>query len=71
MTPVAEETSEQMTLEEAMQELGISRQSLYNAINAGLITPLPKPQPLKKRGRTYFRRDDVLRLKQGKTPDTH
>lgn len=51
-----------MSVQEAIEALGISRATLYNWIRAGIIKPLPKPAQLKKRGHTRFRRVDVERL---------
>ncbi len=54
-----------MSVQETIATLGISRATLYNWMKAGIITPLPKPAPLKKRGHTRFRRADVERLATG------
>lgn len=60
-----EEKRDTMSIKETLETLGISRATLYNWINAGIITPLPKLGPLKKRGHTRFHRADVERLARG------
>ncbi|RYX84240.1 DNA-binding protein [bacterium] len=65
MTPKAEtvQQGDKMTVQEAIDYLGISRATLNRRIDAGAITPLPKPPYLKRRHKTMFLRADVERLK--------
>lgn len=53
---------DKMTVQEVCKHLGISRATLNRRVEAGAITPLPKPPYLKRRHKTLFRRADVENL---------
>jgi len=48
-----------LTRDQALEALNVSRPTLHRLINRGVLTPLPKPTHLERRGHLYFRRSDV------------
>jgi len=63
-TTKTQETTETISIEEAMQMLDLSRTSIYKRIEKGELIPLPKPPAHKKRKETRFYRKDVEKLLQ-------
>lgn len=59
-----QEDDEAMTTQQVMDELGVSRATLYNWARSGKLVPVPLPAYLEKAPRKY-RREDVMRLKRG------
>ncbi len=46
-------------LDDTLTLLNVSKPTLYRLIDRGVITPLPRPEHLKKRAQVRFMRDDV------------
>jgi predicted site-specific integrase-resolvase len=59
MTPKGDD--ELLTMEQTAKMLGIVRSTLYEWMAAGDIVPVPG-NPLKKKQRRYFRREDIEKL---------
>ena len=55
-----------MTIQEVMDELGLSRDTLYRRIRDKQIVPMPKINPLLRIEKLRFRMEDVERLKHHK-----
>ena len=55
--------TETMTTKQTCARLGISRDTLYRRIDAGIIQPIPRNQ-IQDRSPLKFRREDVERLAQ-------
>jgi len=48
-----------LTRDQALEALNVSRPTLHRLIKRGVLTPLPKPAHLERRGHLYFQRSDV------------
>lgn len=62
--PTEEQEGELLTTEQTCELLGITRPTLYAMRREGLIAPIPGNPVLKIQKRNYYRREDVMRLKQ-------
>ena len=56
--------SAELTTEEVLAELRISKATLWKRMRQGYITPLPGNPVLERQRRHYFKREDVERLKR-------
>lgn len=53
-----------LTSDEAMAELGISRNTFWKRLREGYLTPVNVNPVLERQRRLYFRREDVERFKR-------
>jgi len=57
------DTTDVMTIKEVMDELGLSRDTLYRRIRNKELVPMPKLNPYRRKEKLRFRLEDVERLK--------
>lgn len=60
--PQKPENQDTVTMAEAIEITGFSRQTIYDRINSGELVPLPKPRGYKKNPLVKFLRADVEKL---------